>query len=265
MRFFILFIVLVCNLSIILFGVKNLAHSDFLSNQVAMLQNDLKKKDDLIHKEKIRADEVEKKYKDLEVVKEKVKTELEEKKKEAKDLAMQLAKEKQKRKKLEKKLKNAEKKINTLNLEVKKYKEASNKIDERVNRMADRLEKQDTDKQALLSRLKKAQKDRDEAQAELKKYKSGDKSKYSLAQITISEQKQYAGVVLNVNERFNFCIVSIGKEDEIVPGIKLVIHRGSKLIAKIEIERVFDKMSSAKIISITKNEKIQVEDKVRKF
>jgi hypothetical protein len=71
--------------------------------------------------------------------------------------------------------------------------------------------------------------------------------------------------VLNVNRKFGFCIVSIGKDDGIVPGIELVVHRGSKLIGKIVVERVFDRMSSAKVVSVSENENIQVEDHVRKF
>ena len=107
--------------------------------------------------------------------------------------------------------------------------------------------------------------ERDHLQTELKVLKDKDTPNLTLEEITVSEEKSYVGVVLNVNEKFNFCVVSIGKGDGIVPGIELIVHRGRELVGRVKIERVFDRMSAAKVVSLENNQAIQMEDQVRKF
>lgn len=207
--------------------------------------------------------DIEKRYNDLEAVKEQVKKELEEKKKEARGLAKELSQEKQKRRELERKLKRAEHQIESLKVEVKKSKADKEEINARLERMAGRLERQETDKHNLLNRLDNVMKERDTIKKELSQVK--DRDHYSLKEITVSEQKQYSGFVLNINEKYQFCVISIGKQDGIAAGVDLIVYRGAKLIGKVKVERVFDKMSSAKIISLQKGEQITEDDSVRKF
>ncbi len=260
----IIVVIIIFNLCIVAVGLKNLVNSDYLKSMVNTLQTDLKNQKDALVKEQNNSRELQGKFTELETVKKKVQQELEQKKTEAGDLAKELAQEKLKRKNLEKQLQTAEKEISTLKLQVKEEKDKSQDLEKRLERMANRLEKQEDDKQSILTRLDSATKEREELQNQLKKMSEQD-VKYSLSEITVSEQKVYSGIVLNINEKFNFCIISIGKNEEIVPGITLIVHRGSKLIGKVVVEKVFDKMSSAKIASLSENEMIQIEDSVRKF
>ncbi len=269
MKSFVLFVVLLLNLGLIFFGLKNLAHSEGLNTQVSNLHQDLVLKTQEFEKEKTRFSEMNKQFENLKIVKEKVQFELETKKKEAADLSRQLAEEKQKRKDLERKLSQTETQVRDLKDEVKRVKESAQGMENRLERMATRLEKTESDKNTLLQRLKKTAEERDQIQTKLKELKDKDTPNLTLEEITVSEEKSYGGFVLNVNEKFNFCVVSIGKGDGIVPGIELIVHRGSELIGRIKIERVFDTMSSAKIVSLGNKavgtQTIQVEDQVRKF
>ena len=264
MKNFILVVVLLLNIGMIFFGMKSLVASDGFSVKISMMQNDLKAKESSLLAERKNLEELQKKFNDLETVKVQVQKELTSKKEEAADLARQLAREKHTRVDLERKLKNAETQIHQLEGQVQQEKDKNKQLEERLQRMADRLEKQEGDKEALLSRLNSSIKERDTLKDQLQKMDSNTQ-KYTLAEITVSEQKKYSGLILNVNDKYNFCIVSIGKSDGIVSGIELVVHRGSALIGKIVVEKVFDRMSSAKIISLSENQTIQVEDKVRKF
>jgi hypothetical protein len=265
MKSFVLFLVLLLNVGLIFFGLKNLDHAEGLTVQVSSLHQELNLKTQEFEKEKTRFSEMNKKFEDIKILKEKMVFELEAKKKEAAELSRQLSEEKQKRKDLERKLSLAEKQVRDLQEEAKQDQESTQGMKERLERMANRFEKTESEKTALLERLKQTSQERDQLQDALKELKNKDKSNVTLEAITISEEKSYAGLVLNVNEKFNFCMVSIGKEDGILPGIELIVHRGRELMGRIKVERVFNRMSSAKIISLGNNQSIQVEDQVRKF
>lgn len=264
MKNFILMIVVLMNCFMIFCALKNFTSSYVLTSRVDQLKTEINVKESGLKLEKQRADEFEKKFNEIEIIRLEVQKELKEKRSEASNLAKQLAKEKQKRKELERKLKKAEKKIKSLKDEVKKEKSKNQNLEGQIERMAKRLEMQEGDKQSLLNRLDGLKNERDTIKNKLKKLDANQPA-YSLEEITVSEQKQYAGIVLNVNQKFNFCIVSIGKSDGIVTGIELIAHRGTSLIGKLKIERVYDKMSAAKIVSLSSTETIQVEDRVRKF
>jgi chromosome segregation protein len=242
-----------------------LDHAEGLTAQVSGLHQKLDLKTKEFEKEKTLFSEMNKKFEDLKILKEKVFFELETKKKEAAELSRQLSEEKQKRKDLERKLSQAEKQVYDLQEEAKQVQESTQGMKERLERMANRFERTESEKTALLERLKQTSQERDQLQKELKELQNKDRPDVTLEAITISEEKSYAGLVLNVNEKFNFCMVSIGKEDGIVSGIELIVHRGRELVGRIKIERVFNRMSSAKILSLGNNQNVQVEDQVRKF
>jgi hypothetical protein len=264
MRYFFLLLILIFNLGMMFLGIKNLSTRSEYETQLQKLNTDIQMKSDALETEKARALEITKKMEEINQVKTQVLEELKTKKREADDLAKELIGEKQKRKELEKKLMNAEKEVERLKVEVQREKEEKTKLQERLERMANRLERSESDKGSLLSRLNTVMKERDTVKNKLEKIDSSY-PKFTLAEITVSERKQYSGIILNVNEKYNFCIVSIGKNEGIVPGVELIVHRGPTLIGKIIIERVFDRMSSAKILSATAQESIRTEDSVRKF
>lgn len=264
MKYIFYTLIILCNFAIIFFGLKNTISTDFLSNEVSKLQTSFDKTSNELKESKNKLEEAERNFANLETLQEKVKIELKEKIDEASNLAVELAKEKQKRVQLERKLQQAEQTIQSLKREVDIEKEKSKNLEERLERMASRLETESSDKQTLLDRLNNSLKERDSLKGELEKI-TKQTPQYSLAEITVSEQKQYAGIILNINQNLNFCIISIGKKEGILPGIELVVYRESQLVGKIKVDRVFDKMSSANITSVNENEELKVEDRVRKF
>ena len=265
MKHFILIFVIVVNGVLIYMSLKNIVLTYVSEQKIASLEKNLKKTSATLEEEKNKNSTLKEKYENLDSLKQEVQKELKEKMVQAEELAMELAKEKHAKQELQRKLDKAETQIKTLEMAVSQERDKSKQLEERLQRMADRLEKQEGDKASLLERLNSSIKERDQLKNQLKTMEEKNATRYSLAEITVSEKKYYAGMILNVNERFNFCIVSIGKDDGIVPGIELIVYRGEKLIAKIIIEKVFDKMSSAKITSVQDTQTVQTEDKVRKI
>ena len=265
MKHFILIFVIVVNGVLIYMSLKNIVLTYVSEQKIASLEKNLKKTSDTLEEEKSKNSTLKEKYENLDSLKQEVQKELKEKMVQAEELAIELAREKHAKEEIQRKLDKAETQIKTLEVAVTQERDKSKQLEERLERMADRLEKQDGDKASLLERLNSSIKERDQLKNQLKKMEEKNNTRYSLAEITISEKKYYAGMILNVNDRFNFCIVSIGKDDGIVPGIELIVYRGERLIAKIIIEKVFDKMSSAKITSLQDTQTVQVEDKVRKI
>ncbi len=259
-----LFLVIICNIGIAYFGLNSISRTDLMTKQMAMLSNDLDKTKQNLLNEKQNVEKIKEQYTDIETLKNKVQEELKAKKKEATALAMQLAKEKQKRRNLEKKLKLAEKKVTTLKTQINTEREKKENFKKRLDKMANRLEKDSETNQSLLAKLNSTTKERNDLKKQLKRMEDAI-GHYSLEEVTVSEQKRYAGIVLNTNRRHKFCIVSIGRNEDITPGIELIVHRGSKLIGRVKIERVFAQMSSAKILSETDREEIKIEDGIRKF
>jgi len=259
-----LLLIVICNLGIVFLGLNSISKSDIMTKQITALNKDLNKTKKNLLNEKQNVEKIKKQYTDIESLKNKVQQELKLKKKEATELAMQLAKEKQKRRDLERKLKLAEKKVSVLKTKINTEKEQKEKLKQRLDKMASRLEQDTENKQALISKLNSTTKERNELKKQLKRMEDAV-GHYSLEEVIVSEQKQYAGIILNTNRKYKFCIVSIGKNENITPGIELIVHRGSKLIGKVKIERVFAQMSSARILSESNNEKIKIEDGIRKF
>ncbi|MFH2145837.1 MAG: hypothetical protein ABII75_07430 [Candidatus Omnitrophota bacterium] len=63
------------------------------------------------------------------------------------------------------------------------------------------------------------------------------------------------GQVLVVNKEFDFVVVNIGEKDGIKESEVLEVYRGTKLLGRVQVERIYDTMSSAVILKeFTKDE-----------
>lgn len=63
------------------------------------------------------------------------------------------------------------------------------------------------------------------------------------------------GQVLVVNKEFDFVVVNIGEKDGIKESEVLEVYRGNKLLGRVQVERIYDTMSSAVILKeFTKDE-----------
>lgn len=71
------------------------------------------------------------------------------------------------------------------------------------------------------------------------------------------------GKVLVVNREFNFVVVNLGSKDGLKTGTPLAILRGDKSIAKAQVERLYDNMVAATLLSEQDKQKVQEGDLVR--
>ena len=72
------------------------------------------------------------------------------------------------------------------------------------------------------------------------------------------------GKVLEVKDDYGFVIISIGKKDGVEKRMLFLVYRENKLLGKIEVEEVFDDMSSCVILPWYRDEEIKVDDGVLK-
>lgn len=60
--------------------------------------------------------------------------------------------------------------------------------------------------------------------------------------------KGLTGKILVVNRDWNFVVISIGSEDNLVPNAEMLIHRDDKLVGKVKISAVSKTLSIAEIV-----------------
>lgn len=72
------------------------------------------------------------------------------------------------------------------------------------------------------------------------------------------------GKILEINREYNFVIINLGKRDGVKKGMVFMVYRDRRLIGKVEVEEVFNDMSSCVILPWVKNEEIRIDDGVLK-
>ena len=77
-----------------------------------------------------------------------------------------------------------------------------------------------------------------------------------------AREKILNGKVLEVNRKFDFVIINLGKEDGIKKGMMFMVYRDKKLLGKVEAEDIFPKMSSCIVLPEWKQGNIKVDDGV---
>lgn len=70
------------------------------------------------------------------------------------------------------------------------------------------------------------------------------------------------GRILEINHEYNFVIISLGKGEGIKKGMVFMVYREKKLLGKVEVEDVFQDMSSCNILPWFKKEEIMIDDGV---
>ena len=70
------------------------------------------------------------------------------------------------------------------------------------------------------------------------------------------------GTVLAVNEEHNFVIIDMGKQDGIRKNMVLMVYRERKLLGKVEVEEVFEDMSSCVILPWFEKVDVKINDGV---
>lgn len=72
------------------------------------------------------------------------------------------------------------------------------------------------------------------------------------------------GKILEVNNEHNFVIINLGKGKKVKKGMVFLVYREKKLLGKVEVEEVFQDMSSCNILPWFQKEEIKMDDGVLK-
>ncbi len=67
--------------------------------------------------------------------------------------------------------------------------------------------------------------------------------------VSSSRASSLEGKVLVVNREFNFVVVNLGSKDGLKTGVMLQISRGEKPLGKAQVERVYDNMAAATLLT----------------
>lgn len=95
---------------------------------------------------------------------------------------------------------------------------------------------------------------------------SKDKTGVKLKKIVVKPKKEsLMGKVLVVNREFQFLVIDLGSKDGLSVGDEFVIYQGSEEVGKVQIERVYDTMSTATILPGAEEYKIMEDSTVKSF
>jgi len=99
---------------------------------------------------------------------------------------------------------------------------------------------------------------KDKAEAELKKLRETEELRRPGATKSIS----LSGKIVAVNPTWNFVILDLGKNDQMVEGLSMVVYRGEKMIGKVKVVTVDATTSVADLLPGTPAQAIEVGDQV---
>lgn len=99
---------------------------------------------------------------------------------------------------------------------------------------------------------------KDKAEADLKKLRE----QLELSKTGGSKSVSFSGRILAVNPTWNFVIMDLGKNDQVVEGLTMMIYRGEKLIGKIKTVTVDAQTTVADVLPGTPASAIEVGDQV---
>ena len=198
--------------------------------------------------------------KDLTANKEDLQKQLDEQKKLRADLEMQLADFKGKVASLQDK---AEKLAAQIADERKDKEDALAKLsdkDKEIEEAKSNWESEKTSRSALQEQFDKLQKENTAIQDQLKNLQAANqnlskqiedlqaKKEVELDKIVVKPGVEAEGKVLVVNKEFNFIVVAAGNNKGITPGVTFGVYRNGKLVAKAQVEKVYETMSAANIL-----------------
>ncbi len=210
-------------------------------------------------------DQISKQLNEMVAVKEQIKVERDKAKEEAQRLSTELEKEKREKKQLEQKLEEKQKTALDLMKQLQDEKAEKEKLGKQLTTLQQQTASGSSNSADLLAKLQKAQEEKDMLTRKLREMSSTPEAPVKIRDIIVQADQKFSGTVLTVNREFNFVVVDIGEVDGLVKGTELIVHRGKKLIGKIRVEKVYDKMSAATIIPKWTQDEIKEDDSVKKF
>lgn len=173
--------------------------------------------------------------------------------------------------------KDAEKLAQDLENEKKERQIALTKVEEREKEIKDlsvALEENKSELEELMKSVETFKRENEELNSQLSQIKIAKQSleekilsgisatgAVELEKIVVKKSDEnIKGRVLVVNDEFNFVILDLGRASGVEAGTILDVKRDSNLLAKVEVENVYDDMSSAIILSQWQKGPIQEND-----
>jgi hypothetical protein len=86
-----------------------------------------------------------------------------------------------------------------------------------------------------------------------------------LGEVKVHTGKRFSGSILVVNRRYDFVVIDLGREHGMETDVVLILHRGSKFLGKVMVEKVYARMSAATLMLDWIQGEPQVGDGVKKF
>lgn len=186
-------------------------------------------------------------------LKDEVELKAEELKKEAEKLSQDLESEKKEKQLVLTKVEEREKKIKELSVALEENK---TELEELMESIAS-FKNQNEELTSQLSQIKLAKRTLED------RILSGGSGAgtVELEKIVVKKNDEnIKGKVLVVNKEFNFVILDLGRGSNVEAGTILDVKRGTELLGKVEVENVYDDMSSAVILSQWQKGPIQEND-----
>lgn len=197
------------------------------------------------------------------------------------DLEQELDKTKAEKKEVEDKLAAMDEEVKTLTSGLDKEKKLRISLVDEVNarkkdidNLKKELDKTKKEKGTFMAELVKIKQDYESNQDLLAQVRSAkealeEKVKDLVAKREVQLEKievkagPVSGEVLAINKEYNFVVISKGAKDGISVGRVFEVMRNSKTIGKVEVEKVYDEMSAATIVSEPKDKPIKKGDAVK--
>ena len=126
------------------------------------------------------------------------------------------------------------------------------------------------------TRLEKVSSSEEDIEAELQKIRS-EKQRLQLVlqertgttsgttETGTSASSGFSGRVLVVNEKYDFVVIDIGEDHGMETGSVLILHRGTRFLGKVTVEKVYARMSAATLLLDWLQDEPKVGDGARMF
>jgi len=124
------------------------------------------------------------------------------------------------------------------------------------------LDKTSREKNALAVELVKVKQDSESANELLEQVRSAKDAleakikelmaskEVELGKVVVQpEAMELQGQVLSINKRYNFAVINLGKNDGVQAGMKFDVRLNDESVAQVQVEKVYDTMSAANIVS----------------
>ena len=131
-----------------------------------------------------------------------------------------------------------------------------------VEKASTRLEKVSSSEEDIAMELQKIRSEKQRLQLVLQERAGTDSGS---AEAGTSVSTGFSGRVLVVNEKYDFVVVDIGEDHGMETGSVLILHRGTKFLGKVTVEKVYARMSAATLLLDWLQDEPKVGDGARMF